>query len=73
MYRLKKALYGLKQTLHAWYNRIDTFLLNNGLRKSDGEPTIYIKESDGKILIVVLYVCDLIFIGSDDLLIADFK
>jgi len=31
------------------------------------------KKIDGKILIVVLYLYDLIFIGSDDLLIVDFK
>ena len=47
--------------------------MENGFDKCDGEPTIYIKENDGKILIVVLYGDDLIFIGNDVLLIADFK
>ena len=40
---------------------------------SDLEPTLYIKKSDGKILIVVLYVDDLIFTRSDVSLIVDFK
>ena len=71
--RLQKALYGLKQAPCAWYSRIDAYLLENGFNKCDGEPTLYIKQSGGKILIVVLYVDDLIFIGSDDFLIADFK
>jgi len=31
------------------------------------------KESEGKILIVILYVDDLIFTCGDDFLIADFK
>eukprot|EP00253_Pinus_taeda_P030278 PITA_30278 len=52
---------------------IDAYLLENGFNKCDGEPTLYIKESDGKILIVVLYVDDLILMGSDDFLVADFK
>ena len=52
---------------------IDAYLLDNGFDKYDSEPTLYIKESDGKILIVILYVDDLIFIGSDDFLIVDFK
>eukprot|EP00253_Pinus_taeda_P016157 PITA_16157 len=51
--RLKKALYGLKQAPRAWYNRIDSYLLENGFEKCEGEPTLYIKEKDGKMLIVV--------------------
>ena len=47
--------------------------MENGFDKCDGEPNLYIKESDGKLLIVVLYVDYLIFIGSDDILIVDFK
>eukprot|EP00253_Pinus_taeda_P007060 PITA_07060 len=71
--KLKKALYGLKQAPRAWYSRIDAYLIENGFDKCDGEPTLYIKENDGKILIVVLYVDDLIFTNNDATLIADFK
>ena len=42
--RLKKALYGLKQTPRAWYSRIDSYLLEKGFEKCEGEPTLYIKE-----------------------------
>eukprot|EP00253_Pinus_taeda_P006925 PITA_06925 len=71
--KLKKALYGLKQAPRAWYSRIDSYLLENGFDKCEGEPTVYIKEKDGKILIVVLYVDDVIFTGNDDYLIENFK
>eukprot|EP00253_Pinus_taeda_P017055 PITA_17055 len=71
--KLKKALYGLKQAPRARYNRIDAYLIENGFHKCDGEPTLYIKENDGKIIIVVLYVHDLIFTSNDASLIADFK
>eukprot|EP00253_Pinus_taeda_P015002 PITA_15002 len=71
--RLKKALYGLKQAPRAWYNRIDSYLLENRFEKCEGEPTLYIKERDGKILIVVLYFDDFIFTGNDDYLIENFK
>eukprot|EP00253_Pinus_taeda_P035202 PITA_35202 len=71
--RLKKALYGLKQEPRAWYSRIDSYLLENEFDKCEGEPTVYIKEKDGKILIVVLYVDDVIFPGNDDYLIKNFK
>eukprot|EP00253_Pinus_taeda_P007268 PITA_07268 len=71
--RLKKTLYGLKQAPRAWYSRIDSYLLENGFEKCEGEPTLYIKEKDGKILIVVLYVDDVIFTGNDNYLIENFK
>jgi len=73
VFRLKKALYLLKQELCSWYNRIDASLLDSGFDKCDGEPTLYIKESDNKLLIIVLYVYDFIFTGSNDLIIDDFK
>lgn len=47
--------------------------MDNGLEKCDGEPTLYIKENDGKIIVVVLYVDDLIFTISDVSLIFYFK
>eukprot|EP00253_Pinus_taeda_P003040 PITA_03040 len=71
--RLKKVFYGLKQAPRAWYSRIDSYLLENGFEKCEGEPTVYIKEKDGKILIVVLYVDDVIFTGNDVYLIENFK
>eukprot|EP00253_Pinus_taeda_P030206 PITA_30206 len=71
--KMKKALYGLKQAPRAWYNRINAYLIENGFDKCDGEPTLYIKENDGKIIIVVLYVDDLIFTSNDAFLIVDFK
>eukprot|EP00253_Pinus_taeda_P009712 PITA_09712 len=45
--RLKKTFYGLKQAPRAWYSRIDSYLLENEFDKSEGEPTVYIKEKDG--------------------------
>eukprot|EP00253_Pinus_taeda_P003959 PITA_03959 len=46
LYQLKKALYGLKQAPQTWHSRIDSYFLNNGFDKCDGEPTLYIKESE---------------------------
>eukprot|EP00253_Pinus_taeda_P029821 PITA_29821 len=71
--RLKKTLCGLKQAPRAWYSRIDSYLLENGFEKCEGEPTLYIKEKDSKILIAVLYVDGVIFTGNDDYLIENFK
>ena len=47
--------------------------MDNGFDKCDGEPTLYIKENYGKILIDFLYVDDLIFTHNAVSLIVDFK
>ena len=70
--KLKKALYGLKQAPRAWYNRIDTYLIQSGFSRSQNEPTVYTKtDQDGKILIVCLYIDDMIYTGNIEL--TDFK
>ena len=73
VYRLKRALYGLKKAPRAWYSRIDSYLMSNGFSKSNGDPTLYIKATNGNVLIFVLYVDDLIFTGNDKTLIGEFK
>ena len=42
----------------------------NGFSKTDGEPTLYIKATNGKVLIIVLYVDE---IGNYNFLIGEFK
>ncbi|KAH9681167.1 hypothetical protein KPL71_026862 [Citrus sinensis] len=71
--RLKKVLYGLKQAPKAWNSRIDKYFQENGFTKCPYEHALYVKEKDGDILIVCLYVDDLIFTGSDPSLFEEFK
>ncbi|KAH9681198.1 hypothetical protein KPL71_026879 [Citrus sinensis] len=71
--RLKKALYGLKQAPRAWNSRIDKYFQENGFTKCPYEHALYVKENDGDILIVCLYVDNLIFTGSDPSLFEEFK
>jgi hypothetical protein len=66
--RLKKALYGLKQAPHAWYSRIDGYLLGLGFTKSEVDPNLYYTLVGDDPLILVLYVDDLFLIGSKKLI-----
>jgi hypothetical protein len=63
--KLKKALYGLKQAPRAWYSRLDKYLQQAGFRKRSADNNLYIKVSQGNILLIEVYVDDIIF-GSDD-------
>ena len=72
MCRLKRALYGLKQAPRAWYTRIDSYFTRLGFSKSEADPNLYQIVVEGKLLIIVLYVDDLILTG-DELLIHSCK
>ena len=62
---MKHALYVLKQVPRAWYNRIDSYLINNGFDRSNNHPTLYVKTyQQGKMLIVCLYDDDMIYTGN---------
>jgi len=63
--RIKQALYGLKQVPHAWYTRIDNYLTSLGFTNSEADANLYHISVEGKLLIIVLYVDDLILIDDD--------
>ena len=63
--RLKKSLYGLKQAPRAWYEKMDGFLMSLGFNKSAIDPNLYYHIDGNECLILVLYVDDLFFTGSE--------
>jgi len=74
VYKLKKTLYGLKQAPRAWYSRIESYFLKEGFERCPHEHTLFVKtSSNGKFLIISLYVDDLIFTGNDESMFAEFK
>jgi hypothetical protein len=71
--RLKKFLYGLKQSPRAWYAKMDKFLIDIGFSRCHSDPNIYTKKVGSYLIILVLYVDDLILIGSDSKLLNHVK
>ena len=65
MCRLKGALYGFKQAPRALYTRIDNYFTELGFTKSEADANLYQIVVDGKLLIIILYVDDLIFTGDE--------
>eukprot|EP00253_Pinus_taeda_P033302 PITA_33302 len=70
--RLKRELYGLKQAPRAWYTRIDSYFIGLGFKKSEADANLYHIMVEGKILIIIIYVDDLI-ITSDEKFIKSCK
>ena len=74
VYKLQKALYGLEQAPRAWYSRIDSHLIQLRFRRSENEATLYLKQNEnGLQLVVSLYVDDMLVTGSNVRLLAEFK
>jgi hypothetical protein len=66
--KFKKDLYGLKWDLRAWYSRLDKYLQQAGFRKGSVDNNLYIKVTQDSILLIEVYVGDIIFGSTDDML-----
>ncbi|KAK8508672.1 hypothetical protein V6N13_116185 [Hibiscus sabdariffa] len=72
VFKLSKALYGLKQAPRAWYERLSTFLVEKGFNKGKVDTTLFIKNDGKDILVVQIYVDDIIFGSTNELLCQEF-
>nr|GEZ08685.1 hypothetical protein [Tanacetum cinerariifolium] len=75
VYKVVKALYGLHQAPRAWYETLDSYLLENGFQRGKIDQTPFIKRHKGDILLVQIYVDDIIFVKQkkDEIFISQDK
>ena len=65
--KLKNSLYGLKQSPRTWFERFGKAVRNCGYCQSQADHTMFYKHSkDGKIAILIVYVDDIVLIGSEE-------
>lgn len=69
--KLNKALYGLKQAPRAWYERLTAALLTYGFVASKCDPSLFLFDSKGTRLYVLVYVDDILITGTSTPLIRD--
>ena len=60
---LRKSLYGLKQAGRAWFEKINAALIQMDFTPLDSDHCVYVRHGDG-VMYIVLYVDDLLLIGS---------
>ena len=61
---LNKAQYGLKQPPCAWFGRFTKVMIANGYKQSQGDHTLFIKNSTlGGVGSLIVYVDDIIVKG----------
>jgi len=73
VYKLKNALYGLKQAPRAWYNCLGTYLLENSFKKGCTVTTLFLLHDSDNLLIVQIYVNDIIYGATSNLLCEKFE
>ena len=72
--RLKKSLCGLKQAPRQWYKKFESFMVGQGYTKTNLNHRVYVKKlPDGKYLIRLLYVDDMLIVGQDTSMSGDLK
>ncbi|KAL0416925.1 UNVERIFIED_CONTAM: Retrovirus-related Pol polyprotein from transposon RE1 [Sesamum latifolium] len=73
VYHLKKALYGIKQAPRAWNSKISGYFVENGFNRSASKSSLYIKNFGENFVVVCLYVDDLIYFGTNQSIVDEFK
>ena len=63
--RLQKSLYGLKQSPRAWFSKFGQAVEVFGMHKSKSDHSVFCKNSNYGIILLVVYVLDIAIIGSD--------
>lgn len=65
VYKILKSLYDFCQAPISWYTKIDTYLKHLSLKRNEVDYNLYYMKKGIKIVILLLYVDDLLLIGSD--------
>ncbi|KAL6340084.1 hypothetical protein AAG906_038919 [Vitis piasezkii] len=64
--KLQRSLYGLKQSRRMWYNCLSKYLLKEGYANNPICPCIFIKKSETRFAIIVVFIDDLNLVGTPE-------
>lgn len=71
--KLTKSLYGHKQASRKWNIKLTTTLVDSEFQQSHFDYSFFMKHQGSSMVVVIIYVDDLLIIGSDQGLISDTK
>lgn len=71
--RLKKSLYGLKQSSRQWNLKLTQSLVSGGFKQSYHDYSLFTKEINNEIVVVLVYVDDILVTGNSKEGINDVK
>ena len=72
--KLKTSSYGLKQALRKWHKKFDSFMVGHGNTRTNADHCVYVRKfPNGKFIILLLYVDDMLIVGQDAGVIGNLK
>jgi hypothetical protein len=69
---IKEGVIWSKAGPTAWFQRLSTFLTNNGFICSRADPSLFVFKKDSCIMYLLVYVDDLILTGNDERVLRKF-
>ena len=73
VYKLNRSLYGLKQAPRAWFEKFRSTLLQFKLVQSKYDSSLFLRKTATGIVLLLVYVDDIVIIGTDTLLITQLQ
>lgn len=64
--KLRKSLYGLKQSPQVWFCQFTNVLTNDVYLQCQSDHTLFVKNYDGKVTIIIVYVDDIVLTGNHE-------
>ena len=62
---LNKSIYGLKQSPRAWFERFTRAVKGFGYKQCLADHTLFVKHSNHKLTIIIVYVDDIVVTGNN--------
>ena len=62
--RLWRSLYGLKQSSRCWYQKLSSFLIDQGFIRIQSDYAIFIRRTATSLIIIAVHVDDLMMLAS---------
>lgn len=67
--KLNKAIYGLRQAPRAWFDKLRSSFLQHGFTNSKTDTSLFFSCKQGKLLLILVYVDDILITGDDSAMI----
>ena len=67
--KLNKSIYGLRQSAYRWNKCFTEYLKSLGFEQCKTDYCVFILRIDGRLIILILFVDDIVIIGDDDELV----
>jgi hypothetical protein len=63
--RVDRAMYGLIQSPKLWYKELTNYLVSHGFKICKTDECILVKKQDGKSILLILYVDDILILSDE--------